>query len=231
MAGAAREGRRARGFRADAGRGAHVDAAVGFYSERILPRLIRAAMRDERFTPFRQRNVARACGRVLEVGIGAGENLRHYGEHVSEVIGLEPSAPLATSARATAARVAFPVSILEQAAEVVPLDSASIDTVVVTWTLCSIAEPRRALAEMRRVLKPDGSLVFVEHGLAPHRLVRSGQRGLTPVWRRFAGGCHLDRAVPDLIRAAGFVIERLETGYMSGPRLFSFMYEGAARPN
>lgn len=203
---------------------------MSFYTERILPRLIRAVMRDERFAAYRRRAAAQARGRVLEVGIGSGENLRHYGEGVTEVVGLEPSGPLAAIARAAAAHVAFPVAIHERAAERVPVDAGSIDTVVVTWTLCSIAEPACALTEMRRVLGPGGRLVFVEHGLAPQRPIQWVQRGITPLWRRIAGGCHLDRVMPDLIRSAGFEIERLETGYMAGPRALGFMYEGWARP-
>lgn len=201
---------------------------MGFYSERVLPHLIRSAMRGERFAPYRQRNVARASGRVLEVGIGSGENLPLYTAAVTEVIGVEPSPRLAAMARESAARASYPVTVAEASAEQMPLDAGSIDTIVMTWTLCSIPDPGRALAEMRRVLKPEGRLLFVEHGLAPDRGVRFLQRRLTPLWKRLAGGCHLDRDTAALIANAGFEIDRLETGYMPGARLLSYIYEGCA---
>lgn len=202
---------------------------MGFYSERILPHLIRTTMRDERFAPYRRRNVALAVGRVLEVGIGSGENLPHYGATVAEVIGVEPSARLAAMAKESAARTSVPVTVTTASAERLPLDAASIDTVVMTWTLCSIPDPTLALAEMRRVLRPGGRLLFVEHGLAPDRGVRFLQRRLTPVWKRLAGGCHLDRDMRALIADAGFQFERIETGYMSGARPLSYIYEGSAQ--
>lgn len=201
---------------------------MGFYSERILPHLIRTTMRDERFAPYRRRNVALAVGRVLEVGIGSGENLPHYGATVAEVIGVEPSARLAAMAKESAARTSVPVTVTTASAERLPLDAASIDTVVMTWTLCSIPDPTLALAEMRRVLRPGGRLLFVEHGLAPDRGVRFLQRRLTPVWKHLAGGCHLDRDMRALIADAGFQFERIETGYMSGARPLSYIYEGCA---
>lgn len=162
---------------------------MGFYSDRILPHLIRTTMRDERFAPYRRRNVALAVGRVLEVGIGSGENLPHYGATVAEVIGVEPAARLAAMATESAARTSVPVTVTTASAERLPLDAESIDTVVMTWTLCSIPDPTLALAEMRRVLRPGGRLLFVEHGLAPDCGVRFLQRRLTPGWKHLAGGC------------------------------------------
>lgn len=203
---------------------------MGFYAERILPHLIRATMRNERFAPYRRRNVSTAAGRVLEIGIGAGENLRFFGSAVTEVIGLEPSARLAAMAKEAASHLAVPVALKQASAEEIPLDARSIDTVVMTWTLCSIPDPDLALAEIHRVLKPDGRLLFAEHGLASDRGVRFIQRRLTPVWKRLAGGCHLDRDMRSLIRAAGFALDRIDTGYMPGARPLSFIYEGCARP-
>jgi ubiquinone/menaquinone biosynthesis C-methylase UbiE len=187
-------------------------------------------MRDDRFVPYRERTVAAATGRVLEVGIGAGENLSRYRERVSEVIGLEPAAKLAAMARKAASRASRPTTIVEAAAEEIPLDAGSIDTVVMTWTLCSIDVPSVALGEIRRVLRPGGQLLFAEHGLAPERGVQNCQRRLTPLWKRLAGGCHLDRDMRGLIANAGFAIEQLATGYMTGLRPMAFMYEGRARP-
>ena len=121
------------------------------------------------------------------------------------------------------------MTVTTASAERLPLDAESIDTVVMTWTLCSIPDPTLALAEMRRVLRPGGRLLFVEHGLAPDRGVRFLQRRLTPIWKHLAGGCHLDRDMRALIADAGFQFERIETGYMSGARPLSYIYEGSAQ--
>ena len=120
--------------------------------------------------------------------------------------------------------------LFEGSAESIPLDASTVDTIVVTWTLCTIPDVTKALAEMRRVLRPGGQLLFVEHGLSPDEGIRKWQDRLTPVWKRIAGGCHLNRPVPKLIEDAGFRISRLETGYMPGPKPMTFTYEGAARP-
>jgi len=119
---------------------------------------------------------------------------------------------------------------LEASAEAIPLDAGSVDTVVTTWTLCSIPDARAALAEMRRVLKPGGRLLFVEHGLSPDSRVRWFQNTLTPVWRRIGGGCHLNRPIDALIGAAGWKMEKIDTGYLRGPNPMTYMYEGSARP-
>jgi ubiquinone/menaquinone biosynthesis C-methylase UbiE len=119
---------------------------------------------------------------------------------------------------------------LKGSAEAIPLESKSVDTVVTTWTLCTIPEVARALSEMRRVLKPGGRLLFVEHGRSPDPNVRCWQDRLTPLWKRIGGGCHLNRAIGQLIEESGFRIENINTGYMKGPKPMTFMYEGSARP-
>ena len=186
-------------------------------------------MRGRSLVPYRERVIAAAAGRVLEIGIGAGENLSRYGGAVVEVIGLEPAPRLALMAREAARRVATPARIVEATAEKIPLDARSVDTAVLTWTLCSVADPWAALHEIRRVLRADGRLLFVEHGLAPDGRVRNWQRRLTPLWQRLAGGCHLDRDVRALITRSGFRLEHLETGYARGPKPMSYMYEGSAQ--
>ncbi|AWM24053.1 SAM-dependent methyltransferase [Sinorhizobium fredii] len=123
-----------------------------------------------------------------------------------------------------------PVNFIEASAEAIPLDDRSVDSVVTTWTLCTIPGSHAALSEMRRVLKPQGKLLFVEHGLSPDRGVRWWQDSLTPIWRRISGGCHLNRPIRSMIEDAGFRIDRIETGYMRGPKPMTFMYEGSARP-
>ena len=122
------------------------------------------------------------------------------------------------------------VEFIEGSAEAIPLQDASVDTVVTTWTLCSIPDALRALRDMRRVLRPGGRLLFVEHGRAPDPNVIWWQDRLTPAWKRLGGGCHLNRAIETLVEGAGFQFDRLETGYMRGPKPMTFMYEGSARP-
>ena len=170
-----------------------------------------------------------ARGRVLEIGVGSGPNLPLYQGSV-HVLGVEPSPRLLSMARAARQTGGHSVDLIEGSAEALPLDDECIDTVVTTWTLCSIPDAATALREMRRVLKPAGQLLFVEHGRSPDEKVRRWQDRLTPVWKRVAGGCHLNRPIPQLVEDAGFVIERMETGYMDGPRPMTFMYEGVARP-
>ena len=202
---------------------------MGFYQRHVLPCLLHLAMRQEVLRPFRERVIGAAEGRVLEVGIGSGLNLPLYGQAVRGVIGLEPSPELLRMARDRAASASVPVELLEASAEAVPLDAASIDTVVMTWTLCTIPDPQRALAELLRVLKPGGALLFVEHGRAPELGVARWQDRLDPLWRRVAGGCHLNRRIDDLISGSGFRIEALSNARLPGPRTHTFLYEGRAR--
>jgi ubiquinone/menaquinone biosynthesis C-methylase UbiE len=202
---------------------------MGFYQERMLPWLIDLAMRQSRLTPYRSRVIGAATGRVLEIGIGSGLNLPFYSNATTQVLGLDPSRKLLEMTRHAARRSSVPLEVVEGSAEDIPLDDRSIDTVVTTWTLCSIPEARHALAEMRRVLKPGGQLLFVEHGRAPEPRVQWWQDHLTPAWKHLSGGCHLNRPIDELIQNAGFRIERLDMGYMSGPKPMTFMYEGSAR--
>jgi ubiquinone/menaquinone biosynthesis C-methylase UbiE len=188
-------------------------------------------MRQETFAVYRGRVVPAAQGRVLEVGIGSGLNLSFYNEETQQVIiGLDPSAKLLSMARKAADGISGAVGLVEGSAETIPLADESIDTVVTTWTLCSIPDVARALAEMRRVLRPNGTFLFVEHGRSPDPIVQRWQDRLTPLWKRIGGGCHLNRPVRELIEQAGFRVERIDTGYMKGPKPMTFMYEGSARP-
>jgi ubiquinone/menaquinone biosynthesis C-methylase UbiE len=203
---------------------------MSFYDDHILPHVIHLSMRNRRLLPYRERVLSPARGRVLEIGIGSGLNLPLYGSRVDEVLGLDPAARLIAMARDAAARLKIPVTLIARSAESIPIENASFDTVVSTWSLCSIPDPVAALREMRRVLKPGGRLLFVEHGLAPEENIQRWQNRLTPVWRRIGGGCHLNRPIRALIESAGFGIVRLETGYMKGPRPMAFLYEGCASP-
>jgi len=207
-----------------------IGGVMGFYQDRIVPWLINLAMRRHDLVPYRTRIVSAAEGRVLEIGIGSGLNLPFYGAGVSQVIGLDPSPVLLAMARDAARGTAAPLKLLEGSAESIPIEDGGVDTIVTTWTLCSVPEVERALADMRRVLRPGGRLLFVEHGRAPEPRVRWWQDRLTPAWKRLSGGCHLNRAVAELIAAAGFRFERLDNSRIPGPKPMTYMYEGSARP-
>ncbi len=186
-------------------------------------------MRNKEVTRYRAKTIPSAAGRVLEIGAGSGLNLRFYGAQVQRLYALDPSSRLLQMARKKQPAAGFPVQLLQSSAEHIPLDSGSVDTVVSTWTLCSIPDVARALREARRVLKPGGLLLFVEHGYAPDPGVQAWQRRLDPLWTRIAGGCHLDRRIDSLIRDAGFDIRELTNEYLKGPRPLTYTYSGEAR--
>ncbi len=204
---------------------------MGFYEDRILPHLVNLTMRRCRFMPYRERVISAAEGRVLEIGVGSGLNLPLYPPRVREVLGLEPAPRLLAMSRRAASRLSLRVTFIEGSAETIALDDRSIDTVVTTWTLCTIPAVIQAIHEMRRVLRPGGQLLFVEHGLAPDDNIRKWQDRLTPAWKRIGGGCHLNRPIGTMVENAGFGITQLETGYMKGPKPMAFLYEGRAKPN
>jgi len=201
---------------------------VGVYERWILPRLLDLSLRHRLLDHYRQRTIETARGLVLEVGVGSGLNLRFYSRAVDRVCGIDLSPELLRLAHTRTADAVVPVSLLTASAEHLPFAVTAFDTVVMTWTLCSIANPVAALIEMRRVLKPSGQLLFVEHGLSPEFRIARWQHRLTPCWKRIGGGCHLDRKMDDLIRAAGFQIDAIEKGYMKGPKAWTFMYRGSA---
>jgi ubiquinone/menaquinone biosynthesis C-methylase UbiE len=202
---------------------------MGVYARHILPRIIDVTMRAPVAKRLRGAVVPGAAGEVLEVGIGSGLNLPFYGPDVLGLVGVDPSDTLLAMTRRRTAAVAFPVETVTGSAEAMALDAGRFDCVVMTWSLCSIADPRRALAEMRRVLKPSGRLLFVEHGRAPEPAVARWQDRLTPLWRRCAGGCHINRPIDRLVSEAGFALDELQTAYADGPRVFSYMFQGTAR--
>lgn len=201
---------------------------MGVYQELIVAHLVNLAMRNRQLAPYRKRIVRLAEGRVLEIGVGSGLNLHLYTDRATEILGLDPHPKLL--AMASEEPRSIPSKLIEGSAESIPLDDASVDTVVSTWSLCTIRDVAAALAEIRRVVKPDGQLLFVEHGLAPENSVQRWQHRLTPLWKRLAGGCHLNRPISSLIQDAGFHIARVQTSYMPGPKPMTFTYEGSARP-
>ena len=203
---------------------------MGFYGKYLLPRILDLAMKNKDTTRVRAALIPQARGEVLEVGIGSGLNLPFYSPEVKHIFGVDPSLELQKMA---SKRIAGPIKvdfIAQSAEEPLPLEAASIDTIVMAWTLCSIPNAAQALQQLRRVLKADGRLIFVEHGRAPDRKVAAWQDRLTPFWKRATGGCHLNRKVDDLIVGAGFQITELTTSYLPGPRPMTYTYQGAARP-
>jgi ubiquinone/menaquinone biosynthesis C-methylase UbiE len=201
---------------------------MGIYSAWLFPRVLDLVMQQKQMVPFRARIGSAAAGRVLDVGVGSGLNLAFYGDKAERVYGVDPSSELLRFAQKRARQAAIPVELLLGSSEALALEDKSIDTVVLTFTLCTIGAPAAALAEMRRVLKPGGKLLFAEHGRAPEPSVARWQDRLTPVWKRVAGGCHLNRKPDDLIRSAGFRVDTMETGYLKGPRPMGFVYAGSA---
>lgn len=204
---------------------------MGLYERYLLPPLLSAAMGAKPIRYQRKKVVPLAEGRVLEIGVGAGHNFPFYDTaKVTKVIGLEPSTEMRERARKVAATTNLQTEFIDLKAEEIPLDDASVDTVLVTYTMCTIPDVPRALQGMRRVLKPSGRLIFCEHGEAPDESVRLWQRRIEPVWKRIAGGCHLSRPIPTLLKDAGFVVEGLQTMYLpSTPRFAGFNYWGTAR--
>jgi ubiquinone/menaquinone biosynthesis C-methylase UbiE len=202
---------------------------VSLYARYILPRLIDLAMSRKADAVERARLVPLASGVVLEVGAGSALNVPFYGRAVERLYALEPSRELWRLGRGRVDNAAFPVELVPTSAESIPLRDSAVDTVVTTWTLCTIPDAPAALREMLRVLKPQGTLIFIEHGRSPDARVRAWQERLNPLWTRVAGGCNLDRRIDHLIAGAGFQISAIERGYSDGPRLFTYLYKGLAR--
>jgi ubiquinone/menaquinone biosynthesis C-methylase UbiE len=202
---------------------------VGFYENYILPRCIDWACGVKPIRRQREKVVPLAAGRVLEIGMGSGLNLPHYRrENVTKLWGLEPAAPMRKMAGKKARQLDIDVEFLDLPGEEIPLDDDSVDTVLMTYTLCTIPDPVRALAGMARVLRPGGKLIFCEHGAAPDAKVRRWQDRVNPLWKRIAGGCHLNRDIPALVQSGGFRVEAIETMYLPGWRPATFNYWGTA---
>lgn len=203
---------------------------MGIYERYILPPLIDLSCGTGPIRKQRAKVVPLARGRVLEVGMGTGHNLEFYdAQNVEVVFGLEPSAGMRVKAEKNLAASPVPVEWVDLPGERVPLPDNSVDTVVLTFTLCTIADYEGALAQMRRVLKPGGQLLFCEHGQAPDQAVQRMQDRINPLWKRLAGGCHVNRPIPRYIEQAGFDIQAIETMYLPGtPRFAGFNYWGNA---
>ncbi len=204
---------------------------MSFYENRILPHVIYLCCGRADVTEIRKSVVPDAYGRVLEIGMGAGANLPLYDpQKVEVVLGLEPSEGMRRKAAPAIQASPVKVELIAAGAEDIPLPGASVDTVVLTYTLCSIPDAGRALAEMRRVLKPGGLMLFAEHGRDPDPGIYKWQRRLEPVWKPVFGGCHLTRDAPALLEAAGFRIQSRDSLHLEGmPKFGAFQTLGSAR--
>ena len=200
-----------------------------WYDRHILPSALDFACGLPMVGRMRAQVVPRAQGRVLEVGIGTGLNMRYYDKtRVTQITGLDPALELHPLARQRIKEAGLDVTLMGLSAEQIPLPDASFDTVLITYTLCTIPDPVAALHEMRRVLTPSGQLLYCEHGRAPDESVRRWQERLQPLWGPLAGGCHLGRDIPALLQSAGFELPDLHTRYLPGPRPMTFHYWGVA---
>jgi ubiquinone/menaquinone biosynthesis C-methylase UbiE len=202
---------------------------VGLYAKYVLPHILDCACGTKPVRLQREKVVPKARGRVLEIGFGGGLNLPFYDPtEVDRIWALEPAAEMWALAEERADKSPVTIEHVAAGAEAIPLETGSADTVVSTFTLCTIPEPEIALAEIRRVLRPDGTLLFSEHGKAPDASVRKWQDRMNPLWGKIAGGCNINRDIRGLIAGAGFEIETLDTMYIPGWRPASFMTWGAA---
>lgn len=203
---------------------------MGFYDKHILPRFINCACGTKPVMKQREKVVPQASGTVLEIGIGTGLNLPYYDSaKVERLIGLDPSEESWKLAGERAAHLDFDVEFIGLPGEQIPLDQDSVDTVMVTFSLCTIPDPLSALQGMARVLRPGGSLVFCEHGCAPDPSVRKWQDRLDPLWGKIAGGCHLNRNIPELLGEGGFHVTEMNTAYLPGtPRFAGYNFWGTA---
>lgn len=203
---------------------------MGFYDKHVMPTLVGAACGSSPIRRQREKVVPHANGRVLEVGVGPGLNLPHYdAAKVEHLWALEPNTQMRKKAAKRVDNTDFSLEWLDLSGEEIPLDKHSVDTVVLTYTLCTISDWQAALAQMKRVMKPGAKLLFCEHGAAPDAAVQRWQRRLNPAWKALAGGCHLNRDIPALLREGGFVIQQMHSSYLpKSPRFASYNYWGYA---
>ena len=204
---------------------------MSFYEDHVLPHLIDLACSTKPTRKQREKIVHLAQGDVLEIGFGSGLNLPYYDPaKVRRIFGLEPAPGMRRKAQPNVDASQLDVEFIDLPGEKIPLEPKSIDPVLVTYTLCSIDDAMAALEGMRHVLKPEGRLLYCEHGEAPDENVRRWQNRLNPGWKRVSGGCNMNRHIPDLIESAGFRIDVDERMYIPGLRVLSYNSWGIAKP-
>jgi ubiquinone/menaquinone biosynthesis C-methylase UbiE len=202
---------------------------MNFYDDHVLPRIINVVMNTKEARKIRSRVCAELTGDVVEIGFGTGHNLPFLPPAVKGLRAVEPSTLGVRLARTRMAQSSVPVEVVGLDGESLPIADDTADSVLCTWSLCTIPDPVAAVAEMRRVLRPAGTLHFAEHGRAPDESVRNWQRRLDGIQQRVAGGCHLGRDIPAIIEAGGLRITRMQTYYSKGePKPYGAMYEGVA---
>jgi|TARA_B110001454_G_scaffold191123_1_gene190631 ubiquinone/menaquinone biosynthesis C-methylase UbiE len=199
------------------------------YDRYICPHFINLAMQAKPIRKQREKVIPLACGRVLEIGMGSGLNLEYYNKSsVSEVFAVEPDSTLLEKAKKRAHQNNIDLNIQKLQAELMPFENSTFDTVVSTYTMCSIGKLENALEEVKRVLKKDGSFIFSEHGKSPDKNIYKWQRRLNPIQKRIGGGCHLDINIPEVIKNANFKIYKIDSMYIPGPKFLSYHYWGSA---
>ncbi|MCP4179098.1 MAG: class I SAM-dependent methyltransferase [bacterium] len=205
---------------------------MGIYEKYFLPKIINFACSRTQFMGERKLIIPTAKGNILEIGIGSGLNLPFYDlNKVKSITALEPSNELRKLTQKYSSDLNLDIKLLKNSSDNIELDSSSIDSIVITFTMCSILNITESLEEMRRVLKPNGNLIFCEHGLAPDKHVRKSQNFITPIWKKISGGCHLNRSISSIIENNGFKIEKLDTNYTKGWKPLSYIYKGIAKLN
>jgi ubiquinone/menaquinone biosynthesis C-methylase UbiE len=201
---------------------------MGIYQDQILPRFTHAAMNRRDLAPIRARVSAGLEGEVLEIGFGSGLNVPYYPAKVTQLRAVDPATVGRKLAAGRVAASQVPVEYIGLDGQALPVQADSVDHVLSTWTLCTIPDAGRALAEIRRVLRPGGALHFAEHGRSPDARVAAWQDRLTPVQRRLFGGCHLNRPIGRLLAGSGLRLARMENYYLAGPRVLGYTFEGTA---
>jgi len=202
---------------------------MSLYEKYFLPKMLDFCCGMEGFQNKRSQIVPFAYGRILEIGIGSGLNFDYYNfDIVEEIVGVDPAVSSVAMAKSRASKFNSKISFIESSAESIDLESSSFDCVVIAYSLCTIPDPLKALSETKRLLKPNGSLFFMEHGLAPEENIQKWQHRLTPGWKKIAGGCNLNRNIEELIKEGGFQFKELKKKYIKGPKITAFQYYGEA---
>ena len=206
---------------------------MSFYEKKILPKVLDLLCGSSPINYQRKKIVPKVSGNVLEIGIGSGLNLPHYNvSNISNITALDPAEELTDIAKKRISELDLDIDVINCGAEEIPLESKSFDSILVTYTLCSIENLDDSMREIRRVIKDDGTLFFCEHGVAPDLKTKNWQNRINPIWKRLMGGCNINRDIPEIISNSKLEITDLETMFLPGtPRIAGFNYWGTARTN